>query len=451
MPEQTLTTDILVIGSGPGGSLSAALLAEAGRDVILVEEGRHIAQGAIPSYSLEEMDAKYRHGGLTVSMGDPKVAYVEGRCVGGASEINAGLYNRPLPQVLDAWAKDYLIKDFSSKILEPYFDANEKEMSISTVPNGPLLGSKRIADGAKALGWKAAEVPRMWDYSANKRQSMSETFIPRFIKANGRLLSQVRIEKLLKKTDLAYCAVGRDALGHPVAISFKSVFVCGGAIQTPLLLLKSGITNNVGNSLRMHPAVRVVAVFDEDVNDPSEGVPVYQVSEFKPEITLGGSYSGEPHLGLWLAGRTDFAERIKNHKRMAIFYALVTAGAKGTVRTLPVVGESVVNLPMGKADWDRLHDGLDKLKTLLTAAGAVEIIAPKRIDLSTIHLFSSCPMGEDAATCAVDSYGKLHSFGNIFLNDASILPTTPAANPQAVIMALARRNTEHFLGRQLTA
>ena len=216
-------------------------------------------------------------------------------------------------------------------------------------------------------------------------------------------------------------------------------------IETPLLLQQSGITRNIGNSLSMHPAMRAIAQFDEAINDPHEGVPVYQVTEFKPSLTLGGSFSGKPHLGLWLAGRSDCAQRMDKSQDMAIFYALIATEAKGKVRPMPFRDEALVKLPMTKQDWKNLDQGLERLEQLLFAAGAREIIKPTKIDLSTIHLFSSCPMGEDLARSAVNSFGLTHGFDNLFLNDASILPSTPGVNPQAVIMAVARRNTLHFL------
>jgi choline dehydrogenase-like flavoprotein len=65
--------------------------------------------------------------------------------------------------------------------------------------------------------------------------------------------------------------------------------------------------------------------------------------------------------------------------------------------------------------------------------------------LMTVHLFSSCPMGEDRNKCATDSFGRVHGFKNLFVNDASLLCTAPGVNPQGSIMALARRNALHFL------
>ena len=67
--------------------------------------------------------------------------------------------------------------------------------------------------------------------------------------------------------------------------------------------------------------------------------------------------------------------------------------------------------------------------------------------LMTIHLFCSCPMGEDKAKCATDSFGRVHGLKNLFVNDASLLCTAPGVNPQGSIMAIARRNALRFLGK----
>jgi len=74
-------------------------------------------------------------------------------------------------------------------------------------------------------------------------------------------------------------------------------------------------------------------------------------------------------------------------------------------------------------------------------------LPPDRSNLMTIHLFSSCPMGEDQARCATNSMGQIHGVKNLYVNDASLIPTAPGVNPQGTVMALARRNTLHFLGQ----
>ena len=70
-------TDVLVVGSGAGGGPTAALLAEAGLDVVVVEEGQLVRQGDVVPFSLEQMDRQYRAGGVTAALGNPALAYAE--------------------------------------------------------------------------------------------------------------------------------------------------------------------------------------------------------------------------------------------------------------------------------------------------------------------------------------------------------------------------------------
>jgi len=73
------------------------------------------------------------------------------------------------------------------------------------------------------------------------------------------------------------------------------------------------------------------------------------------------------------------------------------------------------------------------------------ILPAGRSNLMSVHLFSSCPMGENREKCATDSFGKVHGADNLYINDASLLCTAPGVNPQGSIMAFARRNALHFL------
>ncbi len=106
-----MDAEVLVIGSGAGGATTAAVLAEAGFDVLVVEEGEWVEQGSVVPFSLEQMDRQYRSGGVTVALGLPSIAYTEGRCAGGGTEINSGLYRRPPDDVLARWAADFTIAD----------------------------------------------------------------------------------------------------------------------------------------------------------------------------------------------------------------------------------------------------------------------------------------------------------------------------------------------------
>src|SRR5437016_4538211 len=109
MPTRALPTGMsasaehLVIGSGAGGAVTAALLAEAGRDVLVIEEGPWVDPDGVEPFSLDQASRQYRHGGVSAALGRPPVAYVEGRCAGGGTEINSGLYHVASEETLNRW------------------------------------------------------------------------------------------------------------------------------------------------------------------------------------------------------------------------------------------------------------------------------------------------------------------------------------------------------------
>lgn len=478
MRRETVDCEVLVIGSGPGGATTAALLAEAGLDVVLVEEGPDLGIESAPSYSIAEMNQKYRNGGLTATFGKTPVTYIEGRCVGGASEINAALYHRPLAETLRNWQLQYQIDDFDPDQLWPFFEAVERETSVSRFPNGVGPASELIKAGADKLGWKSSEIQRFWKYTTGgdgkpvgRRQSMTETFVPRARRAGARVLAETKVQKLKLEGETAVSAEAVQGKGKDrtsITLRFQHVFVCAGAVQGPMLLRRSGLTQNIGDTLRLHPMIRVAARFDTPVNDPSWGVPVQQIEQFKPLLTLGCSHSSLPHIMMWLGGNAaEKRAAMEGWQNVAVFYVAAVGAGTGTIREVPVFGEPMVRFNVLDSDLALVGEGLYRLGQVLFAAGAREIFSPVeggptmrglgdlsgyrtglphgKMAVSTIHLFSSAPMGEDRRNCAADSYGRVHGTKNVHLNDASILPRSPAVNPQGTILAVARRNAQHFL------
>ncbi len=465
-------TEILVIGSGPGGAITASLLAEAGRNVLLLEEGPCLPLDSCEPFSKDEMLQKYRSGGQTVALGRNKIAYVEGRCVGGGSEINSGLYHRPPPEILERWRMEFQVEGISEDEMQPHFAACERDLSVSPLPGPAPPASLKLHEGATRLGWKSLEVPRWFRYDSTgdgKRQSMTETFIPRFLNAGGKLLPDTRALRLSRSGSSWVIEVEHNSAGA-MRIAADHVFLCAGAIHSAALLRRSGITHNIGNALQVHPTVKVVAQFPDEVNAANMGVPVHQVKEFAPRLSLGCSISSPAYLALGLIDHPEAAvETARTWKQSAIYYAMITSEGRGTIRPLPRFRDPLVRYALTAHDRQNLADGLRKLAEILFAAGATAlhpslakgpklncrgclsklpaILADGQANLMTIHLFSSCPMGEDRQQCATDSFGRVHSFENLFVNDASLLCTAPGVNPQGSIMALARRNTLKFLGK----
>jgi len=473
-PGRELRCGIAVVGSGPGGALTACLLAEAGRDVLLVEEGPFQLLESCRPFSQEELVQKYRNGGQTVALGRDKVAYVEGCCVGGGSEINSGLYHRTPPEMLELWGRQFQVAGLTEGELRPHFEACEREVSVSPLAGAAPGASLKLDQGARQLGWKSVAVPRWFGCAGGSgaggtRQSMTRTFVPRLLLAGGKLLPGTRIERLRRWAG-RWLLEGRHAASGALRLEADTVFLCAGAVQTPALLRRSGITRNIGDALQLHPTVKVVAKFPDPVNAADMGVPVHQVKEFAPRLSFGCSISTPAYLALGLLDHPSAAGEVRRAwTRMANYYAMIPGQGRGTVRPLGRFRDPLVRYQVTEQDRRDLAEGLRKLAEILFAAGAValypgldhgpelrsrdelgkwpEILPSGRARLMTVHLFSSCPMGEDKQRCAADSFGRVHGFDDLFINDASLLCTAPGVNPQGTIMALARRNALHFLNR----
>lgn len=474
MAGEQIRCQVLVIGSGPGGSITASTLAARGKDVLLLEEGPNLRTDSCSQFSADEIAQKYRSGGLNPALGKPSIPFAEGCCVGGGSEINSGLYHRTPAEVLQHWRAAYQVRNLEEKDLAPHFEFCESVLHVQLNPGRVSVAAEKLKAGADRLGWKSKEVPRWYKYSEpasperkaeGKRQSMSETFIPAFLNAGGRLLSGCRAEKLTwENSRWSVAAVrGRDT----VRIDAEVVFVCAGAVQTPALLRRSGIRNNIGNSLAMHPTVKVAAVFDEQINFLEPEVPAHQITEFSPRICIGCSVSSRAYLALAMTDYPELYRTVRPYQtQMAIYYAMIQGPATGTVRNVPFSTAPLVRYPLTRENMKSLSEALRHLCRAMFAAGANAVypslsgLTPLRneaeldripeelpasnTNLMTIHLFSSCPMGEDLKRCAVDSFGKIHGHTNLFVNDASLLCAAPGVNPQGTIMGIARRNAVHF-------
>jgi len=159
---------------------------------------------------------------------------------------------------------------------------------------------------------------------------------------------------------------------------------------------------------------------------------------------------------------------VDEYRNMAAYYVAVRGTGRGSVRTSFFDERPQLHYDLSEEDVINMSKGFARLCMLLLAAGAVEIypgvvglppisneLAAVRwlderlpwqdLSLTTVHAFSSCPIGERRDRVVADSFGRLFDHENLYINDASMLPDSPGVNPQGSVMALARRNVLHFL------
>jgi choline dehydrogenase-like flavoprotein len=464
--------EVLIVGSGAGGATTAALLAEAGCDVLVVEEGSWVEQGEVVPFSLAQMDRQYRAGGVTVALGRPSIAYTEGCCAGGGTEINSGLYRRPSEETLARWRQLTSIVDFDDTEFFAICDEIERALSVQTVPGRYTAASTKLRDGAESLGWRHDEIPRWMTYphgddaSVGERQSMTRTFLPRALAAGARMLVEHRVDRLIRDSGRAFRAELSNPEGGPCTVDFERVVVCAGAIQTPALLQRSGFRGLVGRGLAVHPTVKLAARFTDAVNVVDD-VPVHQVKEFSPDLSFGGSASQPGLVALALSDHWPvMRDAVTSWREIAVYYAAITSEGRGRVVALPGLRDPLVTYRLTSRDRAVLGQGLARLALVMLAAGATDVypsfrgapIVRSRADLAevtgsfaataasvmTVHLCSTVPMGEDRAHAAADSFGRVHGSENVYVNDASLLPDAPGVNPQASVMAIAARNARRL-------
>jgi choline dehydrogenase-like flavoprotein len=479
------TVQALIIGSGAGGAMTAQVLTSAGIDTLIIEEGR---RGDLSDYGNncpDGMQKMYRRRGMTPIMGSVAIGYAEGRCYGGGTEINSGFWHRTPPEILLRWKAQYDLVDAYPKDLEEHFIWIEDQLHVSLYGREWPASTRVFARGIEAMGWSYQEVPRVvadcegLNYCPNgcpsgAKRSMSRTLLPQAEQARAKVITNCRVKLLIKHkkrvTGVLATLLHENGAEELIRIDADQVFVCAGATETPALLRRSGIRFHIGDSFRIHPMLKVVAKFREEINAYKTVLPLLQVKEFWPEISLGGAFCAPGHLAMvlsenWLTNKLQ----MNCFRNMAIFYVAVRGIGKGTIRSTRT-GEDATSIryELSREDLRNLSRGLAYLSTLLLAAGAVEVypsayglgpinneieairwldeLLPKSsLSLTTIHAFSSCPMGERIDRCAADSFGKVYHYENLYINDGSMIPDSPGVNPQGTIMGFARRNALHFV------
>jgi choline dehydrogenase-like flavoprotein len=487
--------DVAVIGTGAGGAVVAAELAERGARVVLVEEGDSHPGRDFTADPLDQIRMLYRDHGLTGAIGNTFIGIPLGRAVGGTTTINSGTCWRAPGEVLDRWQHEYGIPNLANGGLDPEFERVETALHVGQVPEellGP--GGRLFRRGAEALGLKGQVIPRnaagcrgtgvcAFGCPRDAKQSMNVSYVPRALRAGAKLHVRTRAERVLIDGDRAMGLVARRldtcgrGTGQRLWVLADRTVVCAGALLTPVLLARSGAVarrSAVGRNLRIHPATRVLACFDEPVR-AWEGVPQsYHVREFEPEgIFLQGMFVPPGMQAPNVPGfGHEHKKRMAAYDRMASFGALISDTSTG--RVFHAGGRPLVWYWMNREDVRRLLRGISMVARIVFAAGAREVYPGVRqspvlrsmaeadalarlavragdLDMMAFHPMGTARMGRDASSCAVAPSGELHNVRGLYVADASLFPTSTRVNPQITIMALATRIARGIAGERMSA
>ena len=475
--DTTIAADVAVIGSGAGGATIAAELAEAGFDVVVLEDGSYYQTRDFTADSSAMTRQLYRDGGSTMAIGDPPVFYQEGRAVGGSTVINGGMSWRTPETVLARWDRELGLAGIARE-LEPYFERVERRIHVApmdpeAIGNDNLL----LKRGADAKGWKIIGNLRNQAHCTGSnrcafgcptgaKQSALVSYIPRALHYGARVYADIHVDRVTRRGRRATGVVGTvHGSGHKLTVHAKLVVAACGAIHTPALLVRSGFrspSGQLGRNLAMHPNVKVVAIFDEDVTGWKGVHQAFQVREFQDQGLLFAAVNLPPALlAMSFPHRGAALGQLMQHSdRMVLAGMLCEDTTTGRIRTIH--GRPQAFYQLAGADAANLQRGVVLLSELLFAAGARRIylpfhraaeltgpdaarrllerpIPPRGWEVVSVHLMGTCRMGTDRSAAVTGRFGEVHDAAGLMIADASLFPTPIGVNPMETVMALATR------------
>jgi len=502
----SMEADVVIIGSGAGGGVTAETLALAGLKVLIVEEGMLKSSSDFKMREAEAYPALYQESAARKTK-DKGINILQGRTVGGSTTINWTSSFRTPPSTLEYWGKQFGLKDFSPEAMAPWFEMMEQRLHIAEWAGQPNENNDLLRRGASKLGIPTGIIHRnvngCWNLGycgmgcpTNAKQSMLLTTIPSALQHGATLLTRLRAERFVFKGDridalecLPLSADGLQPTGRRLTLRAKHFVLSGGAINSPALLMRSKAPDPhglLGKRTFLHPVTISAAQYEQRV-DGYAGAPQSVYSDhFLHTGPIDGpiGYKLEaPPLHPVLLSSTmsgfgnEHARMMQQFPHFHVLLALLRDGfhaeAPGGSVALNSSGAPVLDYPITDYVWDGVRRAMLTMAEIQFASGAKSVTpvheqAPgctswaqaqqviKALPMKVLatrvvsaHVMGGCGMSDDERLGVTSSQGRYHGVSNLSVHDGSLFPTSIGANPQLSIYGLTARLAAG-LAQQLT-
>jgi choline dehydrogenase-like flavoprotein len=495
--------DVVIIGSGMGGATLAAALAPSGRRILILERGHRLEHSA----EARDAEAIFGRGHFR-----PNEEWLdgEGRAFSPGNYYHAGGNSKFYGAVLIRYrAEDFApIRHMGGTTrgwpiayeeMEPFYQEAERLYQVrgalgedptepphsGDYPYPPVPDEPPIADFRRrlmALGLHPSSLPlgvdieawlghgrTPWDAFPNTRGGKMDAETVGLAYAlqhpNVTLMEGAQVRRLVVGEGGRIDGVMVERSGATETISTSIVALAAGAVNSAVILLASadashpkGLANRsdqVGRNFMNHNCSAVLAIHPTRRNDS-----VYQKTIQVNDFYLTGGPNGEPLGNVQLLGKISgpiLASQSGLPRPIAGWVAQHSVDLYAMSEDLPNP-ESRVSLKGDRIvlDWKRsnwaTHEALvARLKGRLRKAG-YPIVLSRPFDRRTpSHQCGTARMGARPATSVVDAFCRSHDHPNLFVVDASVLPTSAAVNPALTVAALALRTGEHIKQREWAA
>ena len=493
---RTLEADVIIVGTGAGGGVSAEILSQRGLKVILVEAGKLKSSD---DFKLDEGAAYrdlYQEGALRATK-DAGMTVLQGRTVGGTTVVNWTSCFRTPHETLQYWHDEFGVQGLSRAQMDPWFQQMETRLKVEKWAIPPNANNDVMKRGCDSKGWHSALIPRnvsgCWNIGycgmgcpTNAKQSMLVTTIPGALDHGSTLIHSAQADTLIidgdTVTGVRVRPLNDDKVptGATVTLKAKTVIAAGGGIQSPALLMRSDAPDPnglVGKRTFLHPTSFAFGIYDKEIA-PYYGAPQSVYSDefnFKHGVNGPAGYKMEMmpmHPGLSGALMGGFGKRARDEierlPNLAASIAMIRDGFHddnqgGTVE-LRDNGEPLLDYPVNEYLLDGTKRAHLTMLEMQFAAGAKEVrpshadagyykswkaaregvaqldYAPVITGLGSAHVMGGLTMGADESRCTVNSDGSYKHLNGLYVIDGSVFPTSIGANPQLSIYGLSARN-----------
>lgn len=494
LQKKTLTADVVIVGTGAGGGVSAEIFAEAGYKVLLIEEGPLKTARDFNMREKEAYPQLYQESAGRKTL-DKAINILQGRAVGGSTTVNWTTSFRIPEQTLKHWRTHFEIVGHSKESLAPWFSRMEQRLNIEPWQIPANQNNRTIANGAEKLGWSHATIARNVKGCANlgycgvgcpinAKQSMLVTTIPTALEAGARLVYKARVERITYSNEtVTGCElIAMDEFGQPqpettISVQAPLVILSAGAIGSPAVLLRSRVPDPhklIGKRTFLHPTVISAAVMPEAINGYA-GAPqsIYSDHFLWPDNNeMGFKIEAAPlHPLLTSTVLTSFGQEhfnlMKQFPNIQGSIALLRDGfseqSVGGEVLLDDYGYPKVKYQLNDYFWKGARKALLAMAEMQFAAGAKQVLPihlyakpyrswneakaaiqqlsmkPLEALVFSAHVMGGCAMGGDEELSVVDESGRYRHLDGLYVFDGSIFPTSIGANPQLSIYGLVAK------------
>ncbi|MEP6508722.1 MAG: GMC family oxidoreductase [Gemmatimonadales bacterium] len=503
--DTSLECDACVIGSGAGGGVIAAKLAEAGMKVIVLEAGSDWQSTEFDQREEPGTRELYLDRGTTATR-DLSLSLLAGASLGGGTTVNWQTSLRTPDSVRAQWAASSGCDHFTADSFTQSLDAVCSRLSVSTAESAVNANNASLRDGCNALGYDWSTIPRnsigcdieqcgncVYGCRHGGKQSTAATYLHDAQSlGNTHVIARCGADTVMiengRVTGVSASATNDSGVQFTVRVRARIVVAACGSLYTPALLMRSGVRlSQLGRNLHLHPTTGVGAVFSRRIaawHGPPQTIVCNQFASLRDgygfRIETAPAHPGLLALATPWTGARAHRMQMQTSANKALLIVLARDRSTGTV-SIDRNGRPLIDYKPGDGEKAMLREGMAQASRILHAAGAEGIqtlhttplsmgmtgdegqnhfadidalcsaIAKSRVGDNHLALFSAhqmgtCRMGRDKSSAVCDASGEVFGVSGLFIGDASAFPGSSGVNPMITIMALAHHTASSIAG-----